>query len=131
MAKDGLFFGATGTLNKKCVPGTALVVQCVWASLLCLSGTYSDLLDYVVFAALLFFVLIVAAVFILRKKRPDWERPYKAWGYPVVPALYILVATAIALDLLIVKSRYTLPGLLIVLLGIPVYFLRRKLAARG
>jgi basic amino acid/polyamine antiporter, APA family len=128
MAKDGLFFNATGTLNKKCVPGTALVVQGVWASLLCLSGTYSDLLDYVVFAALIFFVLVVSAVFILRKKRPDWERPYKAWGYPVVPGLYILAATAIAVDLLIVKTKYTLPGLLIVLLGIPVYLVRRRTA---
>jgi APA family basic amino acid/polyamine antiporter len=128
MAKDGLFFNATGTLNKRCVPGRALVVQCVWACLLCLSGTYSDLLDYVVFAALIFFVLVVSAVFILRKKRPEWERPYKAWGYPVVPGLYILVATAIAVDLLIVKSRYTLPGLLIVLLGIPVYLVRKRAA---
>jgi APA family basic amino acid/polyamine antiporter len=128
MAKDGLFFGATGKLNRRAVPGTALVVQCVWACLLCLSGTYSDLLDYVVFAVLIFFVLIVSGIFILRKKRPDWERPYKAWGYPVVPALYILVAAAIAVDLLIFKTKNTVPGLLIVLLGIPVYFLRRKLA---
>ena len=128
MAKDGLFFKATGTLNRKAVPGTALVVQGVWASLLCLSGTYSDLLDYVVFAVLIFFVLVVSAIFILRKKRPDWERPYKAWGYPVVPALYILVAAAIAVDLLIFKTKNTVPGLLIVLLGIPVYFIRRKRA---
>ena len=128
MAKDGLFFGATGKLNRKAVPGTALVVQGVWASLLCLSGTYSDLLDYVIFAVLVFFVLVVSAIFVLRKKRPDWERPYKAWGYPVVPALYILFAAAIAVDLLIFKTRNTFPGLLIVLLGIPVYYLRKKLA---
>jgi APA family basic amino acid/polyamine antiporter len=128
MARDGLFFNATGKLNRKSVPGTALVVQCVWASLLCLSGTYSDLLDYVIFAVLIFFVLIVSGIFILRKKRPDAERPYKAWGYPVLPAIYILVAAAIAVDLLIFKTGYTLPGLLIVLLGIPVYFLRKKLA---
>jgi len=128
MAKDGLFFGATGKLNRKAVPGTALVVQGVWASLLCLSGTYSDLLDYVIFAVLVFFVLVVTAIFVLRKKRPDWERPYKAWGYPVVPALYILFAAAIAVDLLIFKTKNTFPGLLIVLLGIPVYFLRKKLA---
>ncbi len=131
MAKDGLFFNATGKLNKKSVPGTALVVQCVWACLLCLSGTYSDLLDYVVFAVLIFFVLVVSAIFILRKKRPDWERPYKAWGFPVVPALYILVAAAIAVDLLIFKTKYTFPGLLIVLLGIPVYFLRRRTSQRA
>ena len=128
MAKDGLFFKATGNLNRKSVPGTALVVQCVWASLLCLSGTYSDLLDYVIFAVLIFFVLIVSGIFILRKKRPDAERPYKAWGYPVVPAIYVLVAAAIAVDLLIFKTRYTVPGLLIVLLGIPVYFIRKRSA---
>ena len=127
MAKDGLFFGATGKLNKRCVPGTALVVQGIWASLLCLSGTYSDLLDYVVFAVLIFFVLIVSGIFILRKKKPDAERPYKAWGYPVVPALYILLAAAIAVDLLVFKPKYTLPGLAIVLLGIPVYFVRKAL----
>jgi len=128
MAKDGLFFGATGKLNRKSVPGTALVVQCVWACLLCLSGTYSDLLDYVIFAVLIFFVLIVSGIFILRKKRPDWERPYKAWGYPVVPALYIVVAAAIAVDLLIFKTKNTVPGLLIVLLGIPVFLLRKRFA---
>jgi basic amino acid/polyamine antiporter, APA family len=130
MAKDGLFFNATGKLNRKAVPGTALVVQGVWASLLCLSGTYSDLLDYVVFAVLIFFVLVVSAIFILRKKRPDWERPYKAWGYPVVPALYILIAAAIAVDLLIFKTKNTVPGLLIVLMGIPVFFLRKRMAKR-
>jgi hypothetical protein len=83
MAKDGLFFKSTGTLNRKSVPGTALVVQGIWASLLCLSGKYNELLDYVIFAVLVFFVLIVSGIFILRKKHPDWERPYKAWGYPV------------------------------------------------
>jgi APA family basic amino acid/polyamine antiporter len=131
MAKDGLFFKATGKLNKKSVPGTALVVQCVWASLLCLSGTYSDLLDYVIFAVLVFFVLIVSGIFILRKKKPDAERPYKAWGYPVVPALYIVIAAAIAVDLLIFKTKYTFPGLVIVLLGIPVFYLRKALAKRA
>jgi APA family basic amino acid/polyamine antiporter len=130
MAKDGLFFNATGKLNRRSVPGTALVVQGVWASILCLSGTYSDLLDYVVFAVLIFFVLVVSGIFILRKKRPDWERPYKAWGYPVVPALYILCAAAIAIDLLIFKTKYTFPGLLIVLLGIPVYLIRKRSAAK-
>jgi APA family basic amino acid/polyamine antiporter len=128
MARDGLFFKSTGTLNRKSVPGTALVVQCVWACLLCLSGTYSDLLDYVVFAVLIFFVLIVSGIFILRKKHPDWERPYKAWGYPVVPALYVLVAAAIAVDLLVFKTKYTFPGLLIVLMGIPVYLVRKRFA---
>ena len=110
------------------MPGTALVVQGVWASLLCLSGTYSQLLDYVVFAVLIFFVLIVSGIFILRKKKPDAERPYKAWGYPAVPAIYVVVAAAIAVDLLVFKTGYTLPGLVIVLLGIPVYFIRKRLA---
>lgn len=126
MSKDGLFFQATGRLNKRSVPGTALVVQAVWAGLLCLSGTYSELLDYVIFAVLVFFVLIVSGIFILRKKRPDAERPYKAWGYPVLPALYVAVSAAIAVDLLILKTKSTLPGLLIVLAGIPVFFLRRS-----
>jgi APA family basic amino acid/polyamine antiporter len=130
MAKDGLFFDAAGKLNRKSVPGPALVVQGVWASLLCLSGTYSDLLDYVIFAVLVFFVLVVTGIFILRKKHPDWERPYKAWGYPVVPALYVLCAAAIAVDLLVFKTKYTFPGLLIVLLGIPVYLVRKRLAAK-
>ena len=131
MAKDGLFFKATGRLNRNAVPGPALAVQGVWASLLCLSGTYSELLDYVIFAVLVFFVLVVSAIFVLRKKRPDWERPYKAWGYPVVPALYILCAAAIAVDLLVFKTRNTGYALLIVLLGIPVYFVRQALAKRA
>jgi APA family basic amino acid/polyamine antiporter len=131
MARDGLFFRSTGKLNRKSVPGTALVVQCVWASLLCLSGTYNQLLDYVIFAVLIFFVLIVTGIFILRRKRPDAERPYKAWGYPVVPAIYILVAAAIAIDLLVFKPGYTFPGLIIVLVGIPVYFIRKKLGGPG
>jgi APA family basic amino acid/polyamine antiporter len=92
-----------------------------------LSGTYSDLLDYVIFAVLVFFVLIVSGIFILRREKPEAERPYKAWGYPVVPGLYVLVAAAIAVDLLVFKTKYTFPGLLIVLLGIPVFFLRKKL----
>jgi len=131
MSRDGLFFKATGNLNRKAVPGTALIVQAVWASLLCLSGTYSELLDYVIFAVLIFFVLVVSGIFILRKKRPDVERPYKAWGYPAVPALYILIAAAIAVDLLIFKTKFSLPGLIIVLAGIPVYYLRRAKSSRS
>ncbi len=131
MAKDKLFFKKTGTINKNSVPGTALIVQAVWASLLCLSGTYSDLLDYVIFAVLIFYILTIAGIFLLRKKRPDAERPYKAWGYPVVPALYILAAAAISIDLLIFKPMYTWPGMLIVLLGIPVYFIWSKLGKKA
>jgi basic amino acid/polyamine antiporter, APA family len=128
MARDRLFFRRTGTLNKKSVPGTALIVQGVWSSLLCLSGTYGQLLDYVIFSVLIFFVLTVLGIFILRRKRPTADRPYKAWGYPVVPALYLVAATAIAIDLLIFKKEYTIPGLIIVLLGIPVYFVWTKLS---
>jgi APA family basic amino acid/polyamine antiporter len=126
MAKDGLFFRKIGVLNKNGVPGFALGIQAVWASLLCLSGTYSNLLDYVIFAVLLFFILTIAGLFLLRKKRPDAERPYRAFGYPVVPLLYIVVASAIAADLLIVKQEYTWHGLIIVLTGIPAYFLWKR-----
>ncbi len=122
MAKDGVFFRSAGKLNARSVPGAALIVQGVWASLLCLSGTYGDLLDYVIFAVLLFYVLTVAGLFLLRRKQPDAERPYRAFGYPVLPALYILAATAISADLLIFKPAYTWPGLGIVLVGIPVFY---------
>jgi APA family basic amino acid/polyamine antiporter len=123
MAKDGLFFKRAGELNARGVPSWALIVQGVWASMLCLSGTYGDLLDYVIFAVLIFYVLTVGGIFILRRKQPDAERPYKAVGYPVVPAMYMLVASAIVIDLLVLKPQYTGPGLLIVLAGIPVYFM--------
>ncbi len=126
MAKDGLFFRRVAEINKKGVPGFAIAVQGVWAILLCLSGTYSNLLDYVIFAVLLFFSLTIFAIFILRAKRPDIQRPYKAFGYPVIPGFYILVTTFIMIILLIYKPDYTFPGLIIVLLGIPVYFLWRK-----
>jgi APA family basic amino acid/polyamine antiporter len=123
MARDGLFFRKVGQLNKKGVPAFALVIQGVWSILLCLSGTYSDLLDYVIFAVLIFFTLTILAIFILRIKRPDIERPYKAFGYPVIPAIYIFTTLTISVILLIYKPNYTLPGLGLVLLGIPVFFL--------
>jgi APA family basic amino acid/polyamine antiporter len=126
MARDGLFFQRAGTLNKNAVPGVALIVQGAWASVLCLSGTYSDLLDYVIFAVLVFYVLTVIGIFVLRKRKPDAERPYKAFGYPVLPAVYVVTAVAICLDLLVYKPNYTWPGVVIVLLGIPVYFVWKK-----
>ena len=126
MAKDGLFFKRVGEINKKGVPGFAIALQGLWAVLLCLSGTYSDLLDYVIFAVLLFFSLTILAIFILRAKRPSEPRPYKALGYPVIPALYIITTTFIMIILLIYKPNYTFPGLIIVLIGIPVYYLWRK-----
>jgi APA family basic amino acid/polyamine antiporter len=94
---------------------------------LCLSGSYSQLLDYVVFAVLIFYVLTIAAVFVLRFKRPDAERPYKAFGYPVIPAVYIILAVTIMIILLIYKPAFTWPGLVIVIIGIPVYYIWRRL----
>lgn len=126
MAKDGLFFKRVGEINKNGVPGFALVVQGVWAVLLCLSGTYGNLLDYVIFAVLIFFTLTILAIFILRVKRPDIPRPYKAFGYPVIPSIYILTTVTIMVILLIYKPHYTFPGLGIVILGIPVFYLWRK-----
>ena len=123
MAQDGLFFRNIGKLNRHGVPQNGLIIQGVWAALLTLSGTYSDLLDYVVFAVLVFYALTMAGLFVLRRKRPDAERPYRAFGYPVIPGIYIGAAALIVVDLLISpKTRAnTWPGLLLVLAGIPVY----------
>jgi APA family basic amino acid/polyamine antiporter len=126
MARDGLFFARIGRLNPHGVPGASLVLQAAWASGLALSGAYSDLVDYVIFAALLFYVLTVAAIFRLRRLRPEVLRPYKAFGYPLLPLLYILAATGIMAALLIYKPRYTWPGLLIVLLGLPAYLIWKR-----
>jgi basic amino acid/polyamine antiporter, APA family len=126
MARDGLFFRRVAEVSPKSrTPVFSLVIQAVWAALLALSGTYGNLLDYVIFAALLFYVLTVAGLFVLRRKRPDLERPYKAFGYPVLPAVYILMAGLVMLDLLWVKPAFTWPGLGIVLTGVPVYFIWR------
>lgn len=127
MAIDGLFFSRAGHLGKKSgVPVWGTVAQGVWAAVLCLSGKYGDLLDYVIFAALLFYALTVAGLFVLRKTRPDHLRPYKAIGYPFIPALYIILCTAIMGILLVYKPMYTWPGLAIVVSGVPVYFLWKK-----
>jgi APA family basic amino acid/polyamine antiporter len=128
MAQDGLFFRKLGSLNSQSVPRNALVVQCIWACLLTASGSYGELLDYVIFAVMIFYVLTIIGLFILRRKRPDAERPYKAFGYPVIPAIYVIAASFIALNLLIsAKTRaQAWPGLLIVLMGIPVYFWWRR-----
>ncbi len=130
MAKDGLFFARAGVLNGRSVPGVALWFQALWASLLCLSGTYGNLLDYVIFAVLVFYILTVAGIMRLRRSRPDAERPYKAIGYPVLPVLYILAAAGICVALLILKPVYTWPGVGIVLAGVPVYYIWRSLSSR-
>jgi APA family basic amino acid/polyamine antiporter len=144
MARDRLFFASTGKLNAKGVPAAGLVLQCVWSALLVLPRTrsrdavtgleqygnlYSNLLDYVVFAVLIFYVLTIAGLFVLRRKRPDAERPYRAFGYPVVPALYIVAASAIMLVLLLYKTQTSWPGLMIVLTGVPVYFIWKSFAS--
>jgi APA family basic amino acid/polyamine antiporter len=123
MSKDGLFFKEAKRINKFNVPGIALWIQCVWACMLCLSGKYGDLLVYSTFASLLFYMLTIAGIFILRKKEPNTERPYKAFGYPFLPILYIVITAAICVDLLIYNPLNTGLGLLIVCLGIPIYFM--------
>jgi APA family basic amino acid/polyamine antiporter len=137
MARDGLFFKSAGKLNRNGVPGSALVFQGIWITVLILLRTrrvdalgtvtygnlYSNLLDYVVFAALLFYVMTTIGIFVLRAKRPDADRPYRAFGYPFVPALYILAASAIMLVLLLYQTQTSGAGLVIVLIGLPVYFL--------
>jgi APA family basic amino acid/polyamine antiporter len=122
MAKDGLFFKKTGTLNKASVPAYGLWIQCIVASLLCLSGKYGDLLDYVSFVVMLFYILTIAGIIILRIKQPDAPRPYKAVGYPVLPVIYILLAAAFCISLIIYKPEYTWPGLIIVIIGVPIYY---------
>ena len=129
MARDGLFFRSVGTLHPRFhSPVVSLAIQCVWATILTLSGTYSDLLDYVIFAVLLFYILTIAGLFVLRRTRPEMPRPYLAIGYPVLPAIYIAAAVMIEVLLLLYKPSFTWPGLMIVLLGVPVYFLWRKRA---
>jgi APA family basic amino acid/polyamine antiporter len=121
MAKDGLFFPAAAKLNKNGVPAIALVMQAVWASVLCLSGKYGQLLDYIVIVALFFYVMTIGGIFVLRRRSPEHPRPYTAFGYPVVPVLYMVVATFIAVVLLKYKPATTWPGVIIVLLGWPIY----------
>lgn len=127
MARDALFFRAAGQLHPTHrTPVFGLVTQAVWASILCLSGTYNQLLDYVIFASVLFYLLTTIALFMLRRKQPDLPRPVRAFGYPVVPALYIVSLAALMVVLLDRKPAYTWPGLVIVALGIPVYLLWRR-----
>jgi APA family basic amino acid/polyamine antiporter len=127
MARDRLFFSHLGRLHPTShSPNAALLLQGVWASLLTLTGTYTELLDYVIFAVLFFYILTIAGLFVLRRKQPNADRPYKALGYPVLPVLYIGVSLFIEVCILLIKPRYTWPGLILVALGIPVYFLWRR-----
>jgi APA family basic amino acid/polyamine antiporter len=144
MAKDGLFFRTTGKLNERGVPATALIFQGLWITVLLLMRTrhvdaagvisygnvYNDLLDYVVFSVLLFYVLTIVGIFVLRTRRPDAERPYRAFGYPFVPLLYIVAALAIMFVLLLYRTQTAWPGLVIVLLGVPVYWLWSRRSTR-
>ena len=148
MARDGLFFKASGKLNSRHVPGVALLLQCIWSCALVLPRTrtydengaivmdkglpvygnlYGNLLDYVVIAVLIFFILVIAGVFVLRRKWPNVERPYKAFGYPIVPALYIIISFIILVVLVLYRTQTTWPGLLIVISGIPIYFIWKKI----
>jgi APA family basic amino acid/polyamine antiporter len=130
MAGDGLFFRSVGRLHPRFrTPVAGLGIQAFWAILLCVSGTYSQLLDYVIFAVLLFYILTIAGLFVLRRKRPNAPRLYKAFGYPFLPALYLLMAGGICAALLRYRPQYTWPGLILVLLGIPVYMLWRRSGA--
>ncbi len=144
MARDGLFFKSAGDLNRNAVPAWGLVIQCVWSSLLILPRTiqtksdgaisygnlYGDLLTYVISAALIFYILTIAGIYVLRIKQPNADRPYRAFGYPLVPALYIIGATVILVVLFVYQTATTWPGLAIVLTGVPVYFIWRALARK-
>ncbi len=126
MSKDGLFFKKAQKLNSKQVPGIALWIQCIWASILCLSGKYEDLLVFSTFASLLFYILTIGGLFILRKTEPDALRPYKAFGYPYIPIIYITITLLICIDLLIYDTKNTGGSLLLIALGIPIYYLTNK-----
>lgn len=124
LAKDRLFFRFVSQINHRThVPTRALILGCIWACGLTLTGSYSELLDYVIFATLIFYILTIIGLLVLRKKRPDMKRPYKAWGYPWLQVIYIVVASVVSINLLIFKPAYTWPGLIIVLTGVPVYFI--------
>ncbi len=131
MAKDGLFFRKAETLNKHSVPAFALWSQCIWASLLCFSGTYRDLIYYCTFASMIFYIVTISGLFILRKKEPLAERPYKAFGYPVLPGLYILIAIAICVNLLFMDTKNSMGALVVITIGVPIYFIQEALKKKS
>ena len=122
MAKDKLFFRQATVLNKNGSPANSLTMQCIWSCLLCLSGTYGELLNYIMFAVMIFYLITISGLFVLRIKKPEMERPYKAFGYPVIPAIYLLLAFLVALDMLIYQSKQSMYGLVIILIGIPIFY---------
>ncbi|HEX9979787.1 MAG TPA: amino acid permease [Flavobacterium sp.] len=128
MAKDGLFFRQAAKLNHASVPAWALWAQCIWASALCLTGKYGALLDFVIIIVLIFYILTIYGIFRLRRKMPDADRPYKAFGYPFLPGLYIAFAAALSVTLLVTKPDTCGWGVLIMLIGIPVYYLTKPKA---
>ena len=130
MSRDRLFFKSVGNLHPKYkTPAVALAAQAIWTCVLCVSGSYGQLLEYTIFAQLLFYILTIGSLFVLRRTRPHAERPYKAIGYPVLPVVYIAMAAWICVVLLRYKPQYTWPGLILVLLGVPVFFFWRRKAA--
>ena len=132
MAKDHLFFRGVAKLHSTYkTPAVSLMVQMVWTCILCVSGSYGQLLDYIIFAVLVFYILTIGSLFVLRRTHPDTERPYRAIGYPVLPAIYIVLALFIDVVLLLYKPQYTWPGLIIVLVGIPVYYLWSRSSAKN
>jgi APA family basic amino acid/polyamine antiporter len=126
MAKDKMFLKPAEKLNKNNVPANSLMMQCIWACLLCFSGTYGDLLNYIMFAVMIFYILTISGLFVLRIKKPEMDRPYKAFGYPVIPAIYILLAFLVALNMLIYQTNFSLYGLIIILIGVPIYFVLKR-----
>jgi APA family basic amino acid/polyamine antiporter len=129
MAQDGLFFKSVGKLHPRFrTPAAGLIVQAIWTVVLCVSGSYGQLLDYIIFAALVFYILTIVGLFVLRFKQPDAPRPYKAIGYPILPVVYILMASGICAALLRYKPQYTWPGMILVLLGVPVYMIWSRCA---
>jgi APA family basic amino acid/polyamine antiporter len=127
MARDGLFFRRVGKVHPKFkTPGFSIVIQTIWASLLALTGTFEQLFTFAMFAGILFWVLAAAAIFTLRKKRPDLPRPYKAWGYPVVPMIFILALSGILLNTLIRRPVESLSGLALMTVGVPVYYMWKR-----
>jgi APA family basic amino acid/polyamine antiporter len=131
MAKDGLFFRSVANLHPTYkTPAVSLMVQMVWTCILCISGSYGQLLDYIIFAALVFYILTITGLFVLRRTRPNAERPYRALGYPIIPAIYIAMALFVDIVLLRYKPQFTWPGLIVVLLGVPVYYAWSRSAKR-